>query len=113
MTTPRAVLSLTFNHVAFPPQLPGRQDPRGDEVNADLTRRLLDATRTLRDSENADAVTTWNTIEKSLTICTMLSQNGHISKSCLRRACEDLTTDHVIILNVAEQNAGVMIRLSE
>ncbi|PLB47748.1 hypothetical protein P170DRAFT_510506 [Aspergillus steynii IBT 23096] len=113
MPPQHSLLNLTFNHVAFPPQLPGKQDPRDEDVNGDLTRRLLDAVKALREHGQSEASPTWNTIEKSLALCTLVNENGHINKARLLKAFKNIQPDHAVILHIVEQNAGVMIRQSE
>ena len=113
MPSQHPLLNLTFNHIAFPPQLPGKQDPRNEDVNGDLTRRLLDAVKVLGEHGQSETSTTWNIIDKSLTICTLVNENGHVNKARLLKAFKDIQPDHAIILHIVEQNAGVMIRQSE
>ncbi|KAH8424803.1 uncharacterized protein LDX57_002546 [Aspergillus melleus] len=113
MANSQSLLQLTYNHIAFPPQLPGTQDPRGENVNSDLTRRLLDAVKVVSESSKTESLPTWKVIQKSLETCISLNENGFINKARLVKAFRDLQPDHALILHIVEQNACVLIRQSE
>ena len=103
----------SYNHIAFPPQLPVTQDPDGENVNGDLTRRLLDAVKVVSERSKTESLPAWKVIQKSLETCISINENGFINKARLTKAFRDLQPDHALILYIVEQNACVLIRQSE
>lgn len=58
METPEVphILSLIFNHVVFPPKLPGRADPEGatEDVQSGLLDRVLHVIKVLKGASGAE-----------------------------------------------------------
>ena len=114
MNTPSASLSTIleslFNHVALPPQLPGKEENRIEQIEHALTVRLLDASRTFRDLTNDEFSNQWDCIRRSLQICKVVNAGGKINKSSLVTEFRSLERKDLLILHIAEQNAGLTIR---
>lgn len=105
-----STLELLFNHVTLPPQLPGKCDHKIEEIEAALILRLLNASRELRDLVHNDFGFQWDSIRQSLQICKAVNAGGKINKACLVTEFRRLKHNDVLILHIAEQNAGLLIR---
>lgn len=104
-----SVLALTFNHVVLPPKLPGEKDIAAEDVNRDLTSRLLDALELLMGSSSDDVLPVLGFVQRSLRTCQLLNENEFVNKAVLLDAFQTLETQ-AIILRITEQNAGLIIR---
>jgi hypothetical protein len=105
-----ASLESVFNHLVLPPKLPGKRDCDIEEVERHLTTRLLNATNTLRDLSSDDSAKAWDSIHRSLEICNIVNQDGRLNKKSLLDAFRGLQHKDGLILHVAEQNAGLLVR---
>lgn len=109
-----SILELTFNHIAFPPKLPGTRDAKIEAVEKDILTRLRTAVHTTKaySSDNDDAISAWECIEKSLEICQHVNGNSFINREALQSTLQSLDNNDTItiILHVTEQNAGLTIR---
>lgn len=103
-------METTFNHVALPSRLPGKGDNKIDIIERVLTDRLLDASRTIRDHTRNEFGDSWDYIRRSLGICKVVSAGAHLNKISLLSAFRKLEHRELLILHVAEQNAGLLIR---
>ncbi|RAO65870.1 uncharacterized protein BHQ10_001882 [Talaromyces amestolkiae] len=113
MTNNSSTLELTFNHLAFPPKLPGTRDPKVELVERDILTRLRTAVHTTKAySSNNDAMSVWESLEGSLEICQFVNENGFINREALESTLRSLNPDHTLILHVTQQNAGLIIRSS-
>lgn len=110
--TSRSTLSLTFNHVVFPPKLPGRADGEDEagEVHRDMIRRLLHSIATLKNVFNEGYMPLWQSIEGSLEICRQVNGTGFVNKTELLDALKRLSLGHGIIVYIERQNACIFIR---
>jgi hypothetical protein len=112
MAAGQQTLSLVFNHVAFPPKLPGRRDT--DEeielLQKDLTSRLISEVGILKQKTDNEETHAWSSVDASLKICKLLNETQFINQETLLGHIEDLKSDKALILNVASQNACVFIR---
>jgi hypothetical protein len=106
-------LQLIFNHIVFPPKLPGKQDSRIEDVERDLLRRLRTAAQTLRACPDNEAFSIWEGTEESLNTCQLINEGGFVNKTALKSALQDLKAHNIIILHLSQQNAGLLIRPSE
>ena len=105
-----SLLTSLFNHLALPLQLPGKHESKIEEIELALTIRLLDATRYLRLLTGNDASEMLDYIRRSLETCKLVNANGRLNKSSLLNAFRGLERREVLILHVAQQNAGLLIR---
>ena len=106
------VLELTFNHVAFPPKLPGKCDSKIEDVDRDLLTRLRTAVSTIKNYADNEFASIWDDIDESLAICQPLNESSFINRQALESALQSLKPNHTIILHVTKQNAGLIIRSS-
>lgn len=105
-----SLLTSLFNHLALPLRLPGKHESRIEEIGLALTVRLLDATRYLRSLTDNDAGEMLDYIRRSLETCKLMNASGRLNKSSLLNAFRGLERKEVLILHVAQQNAGLLIR---
>jgi hypothetical protein len=104
------LLDSLVNHVALPPQLPGKADSNIDQIQHALTNRLLDASRTLRDQAKGESSSQWERIRNILQVCRTANAGGKLNKASLLAEFARLERKDFLILHVAEQNAGLLIR---
>lgn len=105
-----STLELLFNHVALPPRLPGRHDHKIEVIEFALTVRLLNASQELRDLTYSRFGDQWDSIRRSLQICKAANAGGKLNKASLVTEFRRLERKDLLILHVAEQNAGLLIR---
>ena len=104
------VLESLFNHVALPPRLPAKQETNIEQIEHALTARLLDASRVLIDLTNIEFGEHWDHIRRLLQSCKVVNAGGRINKTSLLAALRSLGRNDLLILHIAEQNAGLLIR---
>jgi hypothetical protein len=104
------MLESVFNHIALPPLLPSKQETNLDKIELALAQKLLDASRTLRDSTNERFGSEWDSVRRSLESCILLNTGGRLNQTSLLAAFRELDVNGLLILHVAEQNAGILIR---
>jgi hypothetical protein len=107
------ILELTFNHIAFPPKLPGKRDSKVEDVDREILTRLRSAVSIIKNYADNEAISVWEDIEESLTICQPLNENSFINRQALESTLQSLKPSHIIILHVTKQNAGLIIRSLE
>lgn len=105
-----SLLKSLVNHVALPPQLPGKLENKIEQVEHGLTGCVLDATRTLRDLTNGELSREWDCIRNTLHKCKAVNAGGKLNKTSLLTEFRRLEHKAPLILHVAEQNAGLLIR---
>jgi hypothetical protein len=106
------LLGSLVNHVALPPQLPGKADSNVDQIQHALTSRLLDASRTLRDQTKGEFSSQWESIRNILHVCRTVNAGGKLNKASLLAEFGRLERKDFLILHVAEQNAGLLVRIN-
>jgi hypothetical protein len=112
MSSSREELEATFNHVALPPRLPGKEDPELEKVEKSLLARVLQAVGVLIDSSHDTSNTfeaAWDGLRQSLQICQSIHDDQN-EKETLMKAFANIQSGSGIILHVTEQNAGLLIR---
>jgi hypothetical protein len=105
-----SLLDSLVNHVALPPQLPGKADRNIDQIQLALTNRLLDASRILRDQTKGEFSSQWESIRNILQVCKTANASGKLNKASLLAEFARLERKDFLILHIAEQNAGLLIR---
>ena len=106
-------LEFLFNHVFLPPQLPHHDDRqegggRGDES---LVEQITKSCQRFRDLHPTQYYQQWSTVLRSLrTFGTMHRNTNSLSVNALRSAFCDARDGSIIILHVAMQNSGLIIR---
>jgi hypothetical protein len=104
------MLELLFNHFVLPPRLPGKQDSRIEDIEHSLITRVLLASRTMRDLVNIDFRDRWDSVRRSLQTCKVVNLGGKLDKKSLVAEFRSLQSEDILILHVAQQNAGLLIR---
>lgn len=64
MAIDSSILELTFNHIAFPPKLPGQRDSKVEDVDRDILTRLGTAVQTIKSFTDDEATSVWEDIEE-------------------------------------------------
>ncbi|KJK63248.1 Protein of unknown function DUF3638 [Aspergillus parasiticus SU-1] len=103
----------TFNHIAFPPKLPGKRDEQPAKVNLDLIIRLRHAVQTLHRMADDDMKVVWQCIEVALNTCHVVNENGMVNKVALLNAFDKLHPESAVIVYIAEQNAALLFRKAQ
>lgn len=99
-----------FNHVFLPPQLPHREDKQ-PALDRDLVDNLTENCRLFRDLNYTEHYAQWSTILRSLRTFGMLHRNlRSLSKNALKSAFGDAKDGAIIVIHVALQNSGLIIR---
>ncbi|KAL3421377.1 hypothetical protein PVAG01_07822 [Phlyctema vagabunda] len=122
---PSSILESVFNHAVLPPQLPGRHDSQLNQVEQALCARLLHAAQVIKDLRKApqdsvysDSTTwedeanhrkIWDSVCRALQACKLLNATGRLDKAALLQECRALRPGELLVLNITEQNAGLLI----
>lgn len=99
-----------FNHLVMNPCAPSRQDGRIDIVERAIIERVLDVASKLSrlpDNPNTDKL---HSLRRTIETCRRVNAGGRISKLSLLTAFRELEGSDMIIIHVASQNAGLLIR---
>ncbi|PWY88227.1 hypothetical protein BO70DRAFT_331486 [Aspergillus heteromorphus CBS 117.55] len=100
-----------FDHVVLGPQLPGRHDAEIVHVEGNLLARMLNASDIMSQLEPESE--TWKSVRESLIACQEVHVDGRVVGENLVLALQELVCKRLIILHIAEQNAGLLIRIDE
>ena len=108
-------LEFVFNHVFLPPQLPHRDDHQDGAGDKFLVEKLIESCKNFRDLGrdlgHSDHYTQWSIILRTLrTFAVLHSSNKSFSKNALKDAFHDVKDGAIIILHVAMQNTGLILR---
>ncbi|KAK7909043.1 hypothetical protein PG985_014921 [Apiospora marii] len=107
------LLESLFNHLAFPIQLPQREDPIIPQLETALVDRIIDASRQMRDhlqDESSHAV--WQRICHTLETATKVTNPaGRLDRTRLHSQLRQFATSdgEFVILHVAAQNAAILM----
>ncbi|KAK7928695.1 hypothetical protein PG985_005693 [Apiospora marii] len=108
------LLGSLFNHVAFPIQLPQREDTNIPQLEAALVDRLIISTRQMQIAEQNEFIRAiWHNIRRTLQTATKVTNPaGRLERSRLQSQLRQFATDdgEFLILHVAAQNAAILIR---
>lgn len=98
-----------YNHIFLPPQLPHRDDQHdGDRA---LVENLTENCRLFRDLNHTEHYAQWSIILHSLRTFGTLHRNiRSLPRNALKSAFGDARDGAIIILHVAVQNSGLIIR---
>ena len=105
-----SVFEGVFNHIVLPPRLPSKKDAQLHKIENALTDRLLNASRVLIDHANIEYNDQWNCIRRSLESCKAVNVGGKLNKASLLTQFRNLQRKEILILHIAEQNAGLLVR---
>ena len=104
-------LDYLFNHVFLPPQLPHRDDSQNGTGDRALVEHLIEACRLFRDLNHTDYYTSWFTVLRTLrTFAALHRKNNSLSKNALQSAFGDARDGAILVLHIAIQNSGLIIR---
>lgn len=109
-TATARLLEAQFNHLVLPARVPSKRDDDLAEIEVAIINRLTDACRVLRDSGSVDSYNEWDNIRRVLVTVKDLNTGGRLEKLTLLRNFRSLEQGDLLILHVAEQNAGLLIR---
>lgn len=99
-----------INHLVLPPRLPGCREESLHFIEDGLARRLRDASRVLREHTRDESSQRWDTLCSSIQTCRRLNDGGKLDNSTLLTEFSRLEKKILLILQVTEQNAGLLIR---
>ena len=102
-------LEFVFNHVFLPPQLPHRDDHQDGPGDKALVEKLIESCKHCRDL--GDHYTQWSTILRTVrTFAILHRSNKSFSQNALKDAFYDVKDGAIVILHVAMQNTGLILR---
>ena len=105
-----AVLKALVNHVFLPPQIPGKNDASLPGLSEAFFNALIRAVLTLRDSGDGKLYRLYDSVRLVLQNARVLNANGKLDRDSLIKTFRELDDRSFLILHVAEQNAGLLIR---
>lgn len=104
-------LDYLFNHLFFPPQLPHRDDNQNATGDIALVESLVELCHAFREMSHTEYYMHWSTVLRTLRAFAALHRNGRsLSKNGLKRAFGDAKDGAIIVLHIAIQNSGLIIR---
>ncbi len=104
-------LNFLLNHVFLPPQLPHGDDNENGTGDRALVEYLIESCHLFRDRDSTEHYVLWSTILRTLrTFAALHRNNKSLSKNALKSALSDARDGAIIILHVAMQNSGLIIR---
>ena len=103
-------LEFVFNHVFLPPQLPHRDDHQDGAGDRALVEKLIESCKHFRDLDS-DHYTQWSIILRTVrTFAVLHRSNKSFSQNALKDAFHDVKDGAIVILHVAMQNTGLILR---
>jgi hypothetical protein len=105
------LLESLYNHITLPPKLPGQKDANLRDIEKALTSRLLTAVTTLQDQKNESAGI-WRFLERTLDLSSVVNEGGYVNSQKFGQAWTQLQRGEALILQITEQNAGLILRRS-
>jgi len=103
-------LETVFNHVALPPRLPDQHEKSIDQIERALADRMLDAVKIVRNFTDGHFSSHWEHTRRILQVCKTVNTGGRLNKTSLLTELRDLQHRDILILHIAEQNAGLLVR---
>lgn len=104
-------LDYLFNHVFLPPQLPHRDDSQNGSGDRALVEHLIETCRLCRDQSHTDYYASWSAVLRTLrTFAALHRNNNSLSKNALQNAFGDARDGAILVLHIAVQNSGLIIR---
>ncbi|CAI7604411.1 unnamed protein product [Penicillium viridicatum] len=111
MVVEPSTLDLAFNHIAFPPNLPGEGDgSETDNVHNYFVTLMLHAMVKISEGVGEDSSSVWLTVENILKTCLLVNQGGFVNKKLLLGVIEGLKPGDASMVFVGQQNACLLIR---
>ena len=104
-------LDYLYHHIFLPPCVPQRDDQRNGTGDRALIDHLSQLAPLFRDVVDPDFYTQWSTLCRCLRdFGTLHRDNKSISQIALMRAFQDVKNGDVVILHLALQNSGIIMR---
>ncbi|CAF9942696.1 MAG: hypothetical protein ALECFALPRED_009917 [Alectoria fallacina] len=103
-------LEFVFNHVFLPPQLPHHDDHQNGAGDRALVEHLIECCHQFRDLNYTEHYAQWSTILSTLRTFATLHRNNTLSKNALISAFRDSREGQIVVLHIAMQNSGLIIR---
>jgi hypothetical protein len=104
-----ASLEELFNHLVLPSKVPGQQDQELAVLEDAILHRLADSCATFLGSDNSQLTRVWAPVAKCLDTARHLNQDG-LDQDSLLDKLTNIDADDYLILYVAKQNSGLVIR---
>jgi hypothetical protein len=110
-----SVLELTFNHIAFPPKLPGTRDAKVKVVEKDILTRLRTTVHTIKAYSSVnDAISIWEGIKESLEICQFVNEiASSTEKPWSQHCCPSNPTTPSFYMSLSKMQASSYAHLSK
>ncbi|KAL2041871.1 hypothetical protein N7G274_005656 [Stereocaulon virgatum] len=107
-------LDYLYHHIFLPPCVPQRDDKKNGAGDRALIGHLCQLAPLFRDMVDQDFYTQWSILCRCLTTFgTLHRDNKSISQVALMRAFKDVKNGDVVILHLALQNSGIIMRKAE
>jgi hypothetical protein len=106
---PESLLLHIYHHVVLPRDVPGHEDSKLHQVEAEISRRLINATKQLALHAPPDDLAKLDTIRLMLSTCGAVNVEGKIDKNMLVKELQQLEDRQALVLHVTEQNAALLI----
>ena len=104
-------LEFLFNHIFLPPRVPYSSESQNGAGERALGDRIAQLGRHFRDLSDTQFYQQWSTLCHTLdTFARLHRNNSSLSKTALRRAFREIKDGGIVILHVAVQNSGLLIR---
>lgn len=103
------MLDCLINHVALPPQLPGKREDNLIQIEEKLLMRFQNAARTLGEFDDNGLGNHLDFVRLVLEKCKILNARRKLDRKRLLGEFEKLRRDVPLILHVTEQNAGLIV----
>ena len=103
------MLTMVYNHVVLPPQLPGVEDANPGAIGSDLMTRLAGACGAVKSLIHGNQYARWDAIHRSLLAAKRVNTRGKINRASLALELQQIRPDQTLILYVGQQNAGMLI----
>ncbi|KAJ8061235.1 hypothetical protein OCU04_010307 [Sclerotinia nivalis] len=107
-TSANPIMESLINHIVLPPRLPGMED-RNEQLENVLIDHFITASKTMRDITNDKLSENWDWVRRSLETAKVLNARGKLTKATLLSQFRSLQQNVYLILNIAEQNAALLI----
>lgn len=106
----RFLLESVIAHVILPPKLPAKQDKFPDRVEKALASYTLNACCTLRNSLSGDLNQLWDSVRSVVQTCANVNYGQILDRTRFLASLQTLDAGHPLIIHVAAQNAGLLVR---
>ena len=103
-------LSSQLHHIVLPPLLPGQREKNLTEIENSLNDRLVEAAKVIRNFASPESYQLWDAVRRTLLVSKSICLAGAVNSHRLIDEFGLLPSGTTLILHIAEQNAGLLIR---